>query len=149
MTGKEALDAIIAGLDGVTPGRWFDWESMEWLVEPQKLLSSEAATLIARCDPDAMRAIAAYVAEVEDKLEVAEDKLEHFGGLHEKEYRTAMGRADLAEARLKQAVEVMGEIARQAEGHKRSTAYNDGVNIALENIESIAVAFIKEQTDAE
>ncbi|MGV0879496.1 hypothetical protein V6767_20385 [Martelella sp. FLE1502] len=35
-------------------------------------------------------------------------------------------------------IEALEEIQRQAIGHKRSTAYNDGVNIALENIEVIA-----------
>lgn len=36
-------------------------------------------------------------------------------------------------------LDALQEIRNQAHGHKRSIAYNDGVNIALANIEAIAI----------
>lgn len=47
-------------------------------------------------------------------------------------------------ARLKDAIK---DIASQAAGHKRSVAFNNGVNIALENIELLAKSAIGECGD--
>lgn len=44
-------------------------------------------------------------------------------------------------------LESLSEIQRQAAGHMRSTASNDGINIALENIEKIAVLSISGATN--
>ena len=41
-------------------------------------------------------------------------------------------------------IDSLEEINIQANGHKRSVAYNDGINIALENIENIAYTAVKE-----
>lgn len=45
--------------------------------------------------------------------------------------------------------DLIHEIKLQAGGHKRSTAYSDGVNIALENIEKLAIQAMEEITRSE
>lgn len=102
MTGKETLRQIIEGLEGVTPGPWYqtgtpwfndgtgvlagspdgniafviadtdDWSMPRDEYEGFPLGDKEAdAEHIARCHPDAMRAIAEYVAELEAERDEA------------------------------------------------------------------------------
>ena len=87
--GKTILDAIVAGLDGVTPGPWrhnrvhdnagvvhgdeiFRDGNRELVVDD--VVKDLDAAHIARCDPDSISAIAAYVAELQsenDRLRAA------------------------------------------------------------------------------
>jgi hypothetical protein len=48
-----------------TPGPWFDWEAMEWLVEPRRLLErTEDARLIAAA-PALLEGLSKYMAAVD------------------------------------------------------------------------------------
>lgn len=54
----------------VAPGPWFDWDEMEWLIEPKVLLSyTESAALIARCDPQTVSALIAERDELAAEVE--------------------------------------------------------------------------------
>ena len=97
--GKAILDAIVAGLDGVTPGPWRfhphykisggGYGKIADSPTPHRYLGSTImavgykgaevddywlsikdtnAAHIARCDPDSIRSIAAYVAELERQV---------------------------------------------------------------------------------
>ncbi|ANK73769.1 hypothetical protein FA04_14755 [Ensifer adhaerens] len=93
MTAKHLLSEIVAGLDGVTEGPWvasgvtsviggtrFMFINKEPLGElvriclPDRPIKGFGSTVrdqkhIARCDPDSLRAIAAYVGRLEKALE--------------------------------------------------------------------------------
>lgn len=84
--GREALAAIVAGLEGVTPGPWKKIGSIGeyWLATDDGYLQTghesafdeKDADHIARCHPEAIRSIADYVAKVEARATTAEARAE-------------------------------------------------------------------------
>lgn len=142
MTGKETLRQIIEGLEGVTPGPWYqtgtpwfndgtgvlagspdgniafviadtdDWSMPRDEYEGFPLGDKEAdAEHIARCHPDAMRAIAEYVAALEADLRRANELI----NAALEDYRDAR-RTALLEAR-RQAFDEVGQKAREYAAH--------------------------------
>lgn len=114
--GREALEAIVAGLDGLPSGPWeYDWEKAddtpdqhdelflmnaeghrmcdtlncdyrfcEVIIEPQSCPESfdhafnkagfDLMRHFEKCDPNTMRSIAAYVADLEQQLATAKSE---------------------------------------------------------------------------
>ena len=81
--GKQKLDELVAGLDGVTPG---PWKFSPWHVEEDNpcvrvvnggwilanTSSDNNAAHIARCDPDTIRSISDAYKAMEERAEKAE-----------------------------------------------------------------------------
>lgn len=86
-TAKDKLAAIVAGLDEATPGPWFEGDHWVFVQpstgEPTHPLENifdhdkpqANAAHIARCDPDTMREIAAYAADLRSALEECQKAL--------------------------------------------------------------------------
>jgi hypothetical protein len=83
LDGKAILDGLVAGLEGVTRGPWHgsatelygnvydhdnSWESIAKPANIRDTAWKTNCSHIAKCDPDSIRAIAAYVAGLENSL---------------------------------------------------------------------------------
>ena len=95
--GRAALADIVEGLRGVTPGPWgfsgtrYRMNSAEWQnifngndlvfavvnIEPHTLAGLKDGKHIARCHPQAISSIAAYVAEQDEQIRQLEAALSH------------------------------------------------------------------------
>ncbi|MQB09575.1 hypothetical protein DXT96_06860 [Agrobacterium sp. ICMP 6402] len=86
-----ALEEIKKVLEDVAPGPWFDWETNEWLVDPQRLLCRYVdASFIARCDP---LAISELVSTLES-LQRENEELREKAALHSADAKTAWAECD-------------------------------------------------------
>lgn len=90
---SDLLQQIERGLDGVTPGPWegryvpggmptncvdYGVVSLSEGIETCRVWKPEDAAHYSRCSPDAIREIAAYVRDLEERLEKAAEALEPF-----------------------------------------------------------------------
>ncbi len=95
--GKKALEELVAGLDGVTPGPWEPMPLETWeggfdffagedgaFVFPLDLEPGDIAH-IARCSPDRIRAIATDFAALEARATAAEERVKELEAKLQKE----------------------------------------------------------------
>lgn len=127
MTTKHLLDQIVRGLDGVTAGPWDIKEETGWDeawcdwhdVGPFSLMGPKAdanSKHIARCSPDAIREIAAYVRELEQSRD--DYKSDYFR--RHKDATDHLERAVIAELRIR---DLEDRLAKAAEALEAADPY--------------------------
>ena len=114
--GKQKLEELVAGLEGVTPGPWYadrvfvrDDNDDHTVAECPDGPSYANAAHIARCDPDTIRSIS-------DAYKAMEEQLDDCACLFEVFAESAEARGDNAERAM---AEVMAERARNLLGGSR------------------------------
>ncbi|WCA57815.1 hypothetical protein G6M16_008925 [Agrobacterium tumefaciens] len=105
------LEEIKKALEGVTPGPWFDWETNEWLVDPQRLLRRYLdASFIAHCDPVAISELLSTLESLQrENAALKIDASKHAADAEtvRREREVERRRAEAAEAQVKRLHELL------------------------------------------